>query len=262
MGLGGPSVPRVAPASSAAFFVARHVRPARGAARSLAGRSAGETVRARRGSRLGFTRGLESDTEPYGMLSFVASHVTKVGGGQPTPSAVQQFLEKVDADPEWYPGKAEPSARGPKSAIAPRSQNVVAQSAMSMKRRGEEPTYPALVAANPVALLNPATGKPVGKKRVYAILRERCYDDPGNPQDAWSHHVRFSKSALTADNMAKRRRWGEQELAAGHREEWYFKNVVWTDICNSILARTEQRQQGSQRLDERGQQGGVEEPAR
>ena len=179
----------------------------------------------------------------YGMLSFVASHVTKVGGGQPTPSAVQQFLEKVDADPEWYPGKAEPSARGPKSAIAPRSQNVVAQSAMSMKRRGEEPTYPALVAANPVALLNPATGKPVGKKRVYAILRERCYDDPGNPQDAWSHHVRFSKSALTADNMAKRRRWGEQELAAGHREEWYFKNLVWTDICNSILARTEQRQQ-------------------
>ena len=179
----------------------------------------------------------------YGMLSFVASHVTKVGGGQPTPSAVQQFFEKVDADPEWYPGKAEPNARGPKSAIAPRSQNVVAQSAMSMKRRGEEPTYPALVAANPVALLNPATGKPVGKKRVYAILRERCYDDPGNPQDAWSHHVRFSKSALTADNMAKRRRWGEQELAAGHREEWYFKNLVWTDICNSILARTEQRQQ-------------------
>ena len=85
--------------------------------------------------------------------------------------------------------------------------------------------------------------KKLGKKRVFAILRERCYDDPGNPQDAWSHHVRFSKSALTADNMAKRRRWGEQELAAGHREEWYFKNLVWTDICNSILARAEQRQQ-------------------
>ena len=43
--------------------------------------------------------------------------------------------------------------------------------------------------------------------------------------------------------MAKRRRWGEQEQATGHTEEWYFKNLVWTDICNSILARTEQRQQ-------------------
>ena len=73
-------------------------------------------------------------------------------------------MEKVDADPEWYPGKAEPNARGPKSVIAPRSQNVVAQSAMSMRRRGEEPTYPAMVAATPVALLNPATGKPVEEK--------------------------------------------------------------------------------------------------
>eukprot|EP00959_Pyramimonas_sp_CCMP1952_P189908 3973062-Pyramimonas_sp.AAC.1 len=34
-------------------------------------------------------------------------------------------------------------------AIAPRSQNAAAQIVMSMKRRGEGPTYPALVAASP-----------------------------------------------------------------------------------------------------------------
>ena len=124
----------------------------------------------------------------------------------------------MDADPDWYPGKAVLHARGPKSVITARNQNVVAQSAMSMKARGEEPTYPALVPTNLVALLNPETGKPVSKKRVYAILTERCYDDPGNPQDLWSHHVRFSKNALTEDNMAKRRRWGEQEQATGQTD--------------------------------------------
>ena len=75
------------------------------------------------------------------MWAFVAAHVTKVGGGSPTPSAMQQLLEKVDADPDWYPGKAELHARGPKSVITARNQNVVAQSAMSMKARGEEPVF-------------------------------------------------------------------------------------------------------------------------
>ena len=59
-----------------------------------------------------------------------------------------------------------------------------------MKERGEEPTYPKLGAANPTALLNPETDKPVGKKRVFAILRRRCYDDPEDPEDTWEHRAR------------------------------------------------------------------------
>ena len=35
----------------------------------------------------------------------IAERVTKVGGGHPTREAIRQFLERVDADPEWYPGK-------------------------------------------------------------------------------------------------------------------------------------------------------------
>ena len=200
-------------------------------------------------------------TSVYGMWAFVAAHVTKVGGGNPTPSAVQQLVEKIDADPEWYPGKAEVNARGPKSVITARNQNVAAQSAMSMKARKIEPTYPALVAANPVALLNPNTGKPVDKKRVYAILRERCYDDPGNPQDTWAHHVRFSKNALTDEHMAKRRRWGVYEQDTNHTEQWYYQNIVWTDICNSILARTEQRQQ-QMTLARKGSKGWMSEESK
>ena len=41
------------------------------------------------------------------------------------------------------------------------------------------------------------TGKAVDKKVVYNILRERCFDDPENPEDAQTHDVRNSKDTLT-----------------------------------------------------------------
>ena len=199
-------------------------------------------------------------TSVYGMWAFVAAHVTKVGGGNPTPSAVQQLVEKIDADPEWYPGKAEVNARGPKSVITARNQNVAAQSAMSMKARKIEPTYPALVAANPVALLNPNTGKPVDKKRVYAILRERCYDDPGNPQDTWAHHVRFSKNALTDENMAKRRHKPHRGVVLPKFSvDGYLQQHPGAHGAET--AADDLGTQGFQRLDERGKQGKLYQPA-
>ena len=65
--------------------------------------------------------------------------------------------------------------------ISGAKRKLLARSAMAMAQRGEEPTYPALVAANPKALLNPATGEPVDKKNVYDILRAECYDDDDDP---------------------------------------------------------------------------------
>ena len=121
----------------------------------------------------------------YGMLTYIAGKVRKQGGGNPTHSAMSQFFAKVDADPQWFPGKSLQEQFGPPSVITPRNQAIVARSAMAMKARGEEPTYSALVANNPEQLLNPQTGQAVGKKRVYAMLEERCYDDPTDPEDTW-----------------------------------------------------------------------------
>ena len=182
----------------------------------------------------------ESD---YGMNKFITERVQVVGGGTPWPSAVTEFFKRTDGDPDWYPGKKEGATPpGPKSVITPQNQQVVARSAMAMKARGEEPTYPALIAANPRALLNPQTGNPVGKKRVYAIMESLCFDDPENPDDTWSHLKRLTKNALTNCQMIKRLQWAEHEQEHGHGADWYFRNIVWTDICNSILARTEKRQ--------------------
>ena len=84
----------------------------------------------------------------YGLHTFVAERVTKVGGGHPGRDAIRQFFLKVDSDVEWYPGKTTQEQHGPASVITPTKQAAVARSAMAMKDRGVEPTYANVVAAN------------------------------------------------------------------------------------------------------------------
>ena len=95
-------------------------------------------------------------------------------------------------------------SHGPQSVITAQNQAIVARSAMAMKDRGEEVTYPAMVAANKNALMNPETGKPVGKKRLYSIMNDRCYDDPAHPEDTWDFQSRADKVALTEPAQERR----------------------------------------------------------
>ena len=184
----------------------------------------------------------ESGKSGYGMLTFISKRVKKIGGGCPSHSAISQLLEKIDADRDWFPGKSRQERHGPQSAITPTKQAIVARSAMIRKEQGAEITYPSMLAANPAALMNPDTGEPVGKKRVYSIMRERCYDDEDDPEDTWDHSTRLAKWALTDAN--KRHRWDWalwMQGDGGHGDAWFFSNLVWTDVCNTILARTEKR---------------------
>ena len=38
----------------------------------------------------------------------IADRVTKVGGGHPSREAIRKFLDRVDEDSDWYPGKNSP----------------------------------------------------------------------------------------------------------------------------------------------------------
>jgi len=183
----------------------------------------------------------ESHDSEHGMNTFIAGKLKKQGRGKVSPQAVGQLFSRIDGDVEWFPGKSTQEVFGPASVITPQNQATVARSAMAMKDRGEEPTYSDIVAANPVALLNPATGKPVGKKRVYSIVEERCYDDPNDPEDTWVNARRLSKKALTPDMISKRLEWALDFQEHDRTEEWLYQNVVWTDLCNSILPRSEKR---------------------
>eukprot|EP00973_Karenia_brevis_P039294 5426121-Karenia_brevis.AAC.1 len=86
---------------------------------------------------------------------------------------------------------------------------------MAMKARGEEPTYPRILAANHRAALNPDTNKPVGKKRIYSILRESCYDE--DPEDRWTHRTRLSRNALPDAVLEKRALWCEHVQKLNHQ---------------------------------------------
>lgn len=189
----------------------------------------------------------EADSKgAYGMLSFVAQRLKKTRrgkprGGPPSVAAVQQFFAKVDSDPDWFPGKHDFAKRGPKRVLRGAKASAVVSAAKRMKVEGEEPTYAAVVAACPAATLNPATQQPVDKKRVYALFREACADDGAT--DMWDHYSRLSRAALTDVMKEKRLAFAIHMLSLGHSPGWYSKNLVWCDLCNSVLPRTKKKAQ-------------------
>ena len=192
----------------------------------------------------------ESD---HGLQTFAASLVTKVGANDhPSQRAVGLFYEKVDADPEWFPGKTCRTKFGPDRALSGQQVSAIARSAQAMKARGVEPTYPMIVASCPNAILNSETNQAVGKKRVYDVFRENCKDEGAEVN--WEHKARYSKKALTAQMMVKRLAFGVHVQSWGRTPTWIYNHVVWTDICNSILPRSESKA-SEQALARKGSKG-------
>ncbi len=181
---------------------------------------------------------LDSGKPKYGMVSFVCGKVKKNGGGHPLPGAISKLFAKIDGDADWFPGQNPQESFGRARVITPTSANVVAQCAMAMKARGEEVMYPKLVAACPKALENPETGEPVGERSVFDILRERCYDDKRDKEDTWDHLPCLSKWALPDGVIHARLHWAKDFKREDYDEDWLYDDIVWSDICNSILPRS------------------------
>lgn len=163
------------------------------------------------------------------------------------------MLDKMDSDEEWYPGKSCQESFGPAPALSGANRRAIAQSAMALKNKDLEPTYALVVAQCPRAALNPATGELVGKKRVYDAMREGCYDK--DPSDCWQNRPRLQKKALPETVQQKRLVWGHslQQADAGIAG-WCCRHIVWTDLCNSILPRTEAKAK-EQALARKGRRG-------
>ena len=190
----------------------------------------------------------------WGMLNYIASKVVKAGehGGNPSHGALSEFFSKLDADPEWYPGKSTQERFGPPPVMSAQKKQAVARCAMALKRKGVEPTYSRVVALCPKATLNPATNRPVAKKRVYDTFREDCFDS--DSEEPWCHKARFSKSALPGWAMDIRAAFANFFLDLGHTDDWFYTWVVWCDICNSVLPRSEKKA-NEQALARKGRKG-------
>lgn len=181
----------------------------------------------------------ETHDSTYGMLAFICGKVQKVDGSPVSQSGVYQLLERIDADDAWFPGKIYRERSGPKPALSGSNAALVAKSAMRIKEGGGEPTYGLVLAACPRAALNPATSRPVGKKRVYDVMRAQCHDP--ETEGRWTCRPRLSKVALTPQMRAKRHAYAAYVQGLALAAGWFFRNVVWIDICNSVLPLSQQK---------------------
>ena len=189
----------------------------------------------------------------HGMLTFASRLVFKFGTKQhPTSQAVGQFYAKIDDDPAWFPGKCDRSSNGPDRALSHQQVSAIARCAQSMKERNIEPTYQMVLASCPSATINQETNMPVDKKLVYIVFREKCKDVGSDKQ--WVHKARYSKVALSSDMKAKRLAFAKHVRTWKKTQAFYYNHVVWTDICNSILPRSE-RKAAEQALSRKGKKG-------
>ena len=198
----------------------------------------------------------EFEDSTQGMLQFIATRVCKVDGSPVSTPAVHQLLHRIDGDKKWFPGKMYRTRSGPEPALNGTCRAAIARSAMCLKERQGEPTYRNTVAFCPAAVQNPATGRPVDKKRVYSVFREDCHDgDPGEP---WRHRPRLSRTYLPAPLRAKRLAFGHYIQGLEKPDGWYFRQVVWTDLCHDVVPLTEQKAT-NQALARKGKRGWMSE---
>jgi hypothetical protein len=167
----------------------------------------------------------------------IALAVTKVGGGHPERPAVSQLLEAMKNDPDWYPGKAAQNTekRGAKRTFTAQRQQAVANSAMALKRSGEEPSAADVKQRCPAATLNPNTGEPYTDKYIYEVFESKCHDD--GAEVLWSQMNPLNKTALSEAMQVMRAAWGRAQLRLLEQTAgWWFRHVIYADPCHTILS--------------------------
>ena len=154
--------------------------------------------------------------------------------------SVCEFFEKVDADPEWFPGKHYgEKKRGPKPVFTKSKRARVASSGMSQKADGEEPCVDVTIVKCPAATWNPITKKPFCDKTIRKVWLTECYDfDPAFP---WKYQYPLQKIAIPTEVCEYRMRMLKNILEVqehGDSIMWWSQHVVWIDPCASVLPRS------------------------
>ena len=154
-----------------------------------------------------------------------------------------KFFERVDADPNWFPGKKrDDDQRGRPTELTKKKRNAVAKSMMAAKKRGETPCYELAVALCPTATFNESTQKTFSRRSINEVLTTDCYDeDPGVP---WEFRFGPQRRALTAEAMENRVAWGTRllkEVSDGKNADWFCRNIVWIGLCSKVIPGSPQK---------------------
>ena len=159
----------------------------------------------------------------------------------PAHGSVSEFLDKVNNDPEWFPGKRKGVKRGPQPRLTKSKRRRIAASAMSQKAEGYEPSVEVTIARCPAATHNPETRRPFCDKVIRKVFVEDCYDfDPESP---WKLQYPLQKVFLPDKVKEHRVRMVDEIEALPNSSDagWWYRYVVWFDPCQSIVARTRQQ---------------------
>ena len=166
-------------------------------------------------------------------LGWIAARVSKVGGEHPTRSALHQFFEKVDSDPDWFPGKHNGNKRGPVPLLTPGKRRCISESAMAAKRVGDEPSVEAVLHACPKATYNPKTKQPFSPNTIRSVFKQNCYDfDSDHP---WQFQTPLQKVFVSQPVREHREAMAKYLMKDTPDPAWWSQHVVWFDPCRSII---------------------------
>ena len=62
------------------------------------------------------------------------------------------------------------------------------------------------------------------RKRAYDVFREECKD--ADSEETWTHKARYSKIALTSEQVAKRLNFGLHVQGWGRTQVYYYNRMV------------------------------------
>ena len=165
----------------------------------------------------------------------IAGCVTKVGGGHPSKQAIAALHDSTMKDKQWYPGKVKPGAkkRGPKTKFGKAQKQMIANSAMALKKAGAEPTVATVIARCPRAATNPATRIPFTAPTISKVFKTMCYDV--KPEEPWACQSPYQKTALPQPIIDQRLAWAKEIKKLGKSPMWYMNNCIWMDPCNTVV---------------------------
>ena len=179
---------------------------------------------------------LGESTTQYDWMSKQVHVIGKGGakGDHPGRAAVKKFFDRVDlVGPNWYPGVQQTPRTGRPVELTSNKRAIISRSMMAAKKRGLLPGYDLALALCPLAAMNDSTHEPFSRQTINDLLKSDCYDD--DPEHPWEFRFGARRRVLTKEARDERLAWAERLLRLVLRPVWFHRNVLWIDLCSSVL---------------------------
>ena len=172
-----------------------------------------------------------------GKKEFIASKLTKVGGGHPSTRQVTKHYTKAKKDATWFPGRKPENQGGRPEQITPAQKQAIANKAMQLKEEIVAPTPEKIRVCLPKKTINKVTLQPISDQTIYRIFKTMCYDE--TEDDPWHYVAALQQDCLTSEDRPKRVKTATYVLKEINANAAW--NFIAIDPCFSMLPRKEDK---------------------